>query len=190
MKWDALRFNGIVAILNPPLVAISEIVVDNAYARLVIETNRTLNVMDVLNPPSAATPASHEPGSADLQVVPTKVQGSSVTNPPVQISIGAILLTNTTINFSDRSLEPNVRLALQSVDGSVSGLSTEAGAARGCGLECESGRRRPGRHHRHDQSAEWRADQRNKNFRERRGPDAGQSVCREVSPVTASRKGS
>ena len=40
VKWDSLRFNGIDANLNPQTVAIREIDVDNAYARLVIETNK------------------------------------------------------------------------------------------------------------------------------------------------------
>jgi hypothetical protein len=118
LKWDALRFNGIVANLNPPLVAISEIVVDNAYARLIIETNHTINLQNVLKLTNTNAPATNETNE-------TKVAAATATNMPVQISIGAIVITNTAVNFSDRSMEPNVNLALQAVNGSVSGLSSE-----------------------------------------------------------------
>ena len=48
LKWDSVRFNGIDANLNPQSVAIKEIDVDNAYARLVIETNKTINLLNAL----------------------------------------------------------------------------------------------------------------------------------------------
>jgi hypothetical protein len=118
VNWDALRFNGMVANLNPPLIAVHEIVVDHAYARIIIETNRTINLANVLKPHSAGTAATNETKTA-LTTPP------AATNAPMQISIGAVVITNTAINFSDRSVEPNVNLALKSVNGSVSDLSTE-----------------------------------------------------------------
>ncbi len=118
VKWDALRFNDIVANLNPPLVSIREIAVDHAYARLIIETNRSINLLNVLKLTNTNAPAT----SATKAAVAIK---TDATNAPMQISIGAIVFTNTAVNFSDRSLKPNVNLALLSVNGSVSGLSTE-----------------------------------------------------------------
>jgi len=119
LKWDALRFNGMVANLNPPLVAVHEIVVDHAYARVIIETNRTINLLNALKPGG---------GNATMFTNATKTTAATstaTTNAPMQISIGAIVFTNTAVDFSDRSLEPNVNLTLQSVDGSVADLSTE-----------------------------------------------------------------
>jgi hypothetical protein len=118
VKWDALRFNDLVANLNPPLVAIREIVVDNAYARLIVETNRTLNLVNVLKLTNTNGPATNQ----------TKVaaaEKAGATNAVMQISISAIIFTNTAFNFSDRSMTPNVNLAIQSVNGTVAGLSTE-----------------------------------------------------------------
>jgi hypothetical protein len=115
LKWDALRFNGIVANLNPPLIAVREIVADNAYARLVVETNHTLNLVNVLRPAGGAPATNQAPAAA----------AAGTTNPPIQISIGAIIITNTSFHFTDRSVEPPVNLAVQSVDGSISDLSTE-----------------------------------------------------------------
>lgn len=118
VKWDAVRFNGMVANLNPPLVAIHELVVDNAYARVIVETNRTINLLNVLKPAGTTKPATNETETAVAKQPAT-------TNAPMQISIGTVLITNTTLNFSDRSLEPNVNLTVQSVNGTVSDLSTE-----------------------------------------------------------------
>ena len=118
LKWDSLRFNGLVANLNPPLIAVHEIVLDHAYARVIVETNHTLNLVNVLQPGrAAATTGTNETKTAAAQ--------PAATNAPMQISIGTIVVTNTSLNFSDRSQEPNVNLSLQAVNGSVADLSTE-----------------------------------------------------------------
>jgi len=117
LKWDSLRFNGIDANLNPQTVAIQEIVVDKAYARLVIETNHTINLLNALRLTNA--PAENETKTA-------VAKESTVTNMALpQISIGAIIITNTAVSFTDRSLTPDVNLAIQQINGSVSGISTE-----------------------------------------------------------------
>ncbi len=141
VKWDALRFNGIAANLNPPLVAVHEIVVDHAYARVIIETNHTINLLNVLNPGGGGTAAASnetevseaaQPANTNAPMRVSNEETSAgeppkggTTNAPMQISIGAIVITNTSIQFSDRSVEPNVNVALQDVNGSVSDLSTE-----------------------------------------------------------------
>ena len=118
VNWDALRFNGLAANLNPPRLDIHEIVVDHAYARVIVETNHTLNLTDVLQPGSAGMVATNEPKKG-------VASSPTATNAPLQISIGAVVITNSALNFSDRSVYPNVNLALRSLNGSVSGLSTE-----------------------------------------------------------------
>ena len=116
LKWDALRFNGIEANLNPQSVAIKEIDVDRAYARLVIETNHTINLLNALRMTNA--PATNE--------VKVAAKDTAVTNMALpQVSIGAVIITNTELSFSDRSLSPNVNLAIRDVNGSIAGLSSE-----------------------------------------------------------------
>jgi len=118
LKWDALRFNGITANLNPPLIAMHEIVLDNAYARLTIETNHTINLENALKPADSGSPATNEVKTAATAKPATN-------NTPVEVSIGAIIITNTTVNFSDLSLKPNVKLMLRAVNGTVSDLGSE-----------------------------------------------------------------
>jgi hypothetical protein len=119
LKWDSLRFNGIDANLNPQSVAIKEIDVDNAYARLIIETNKTINILNALRMTSTNAPAANK---TKIAATPK----STATNAPLpQIAIGRIVITNTAVSFSDRSMQPNVNMTVQDVNGTISGLSSE-----------------------------------------------------------------
>lgn len=122
VKWDALRFNDIIANLNPPLVAVHQVEVDKAYARLIVETNHTINLENVLKPVAAGTAGTNE---MKAETKPKVAESTQATNTPVQVSIGAIVFTNTAVDFSDLSIQPNVRLMLRSVNGSVSDLSSD-----------------------------------------------------------------
>ena len=119
VKWDSIGFNGIDANLNPQTVSIKEIDVNNAYARLVIETNKTINLLNALRLTNTNAPATNETKVATAPATPA-------TNSPLpQISIGAIVITNTGVSFADRSIQPGVNLTIKSVNGSIAGLSTE-----------------------------------------------------------------
>ncbi len=116
VKWDSLRANGIEANLNPPSVTIDEIVLENAYARMVIETNQTINLLNALQPASApvtnGTPA-------------VAIKNPAATNAPLTpVSIGAFIITNMLVNFTDHSMSPEVNLSLREVNGRIAGLST------------------------------------------------------------------
>ena len=116
LKWDSLRFVGIDANLNPQSVTIKEIDVDNAYARLVIETNKSINLFNALRMTNA-------PVTNEVKVVTEK---STVTNASLpQISIGAIAISNAVVSFTDRSLTPDVNLEVKEMNGYVAGISTE-----------------------------------------------------------------
>ena len=119
LKWGSLRFNAIDANLNPPTVAIQEIAVDNAYVRVVIETNKAINLITALHPANASSPTE-----TNAPVV-VKYSAAPATNSLPKISIASIVLTNAQINFTDRSLTPNVNLAVQQASGTIAGISTE-----------------------------------------------------------------
>ena len=121
LKWDSLRFSGIDANLNPESVAVKEITLDNAYARVVVETNHTINLLTALHPAETNAPVT-----TNMVIV---AKNSTVTNsaasPLPKISIGNIVISNATVRFTDRSLTPNVNLAIQRVDGTIAGISSE-----------------------------------------------------------------
>jgi len=123
VKWDSLQFNGIEANLNPPMVDIKEIDVDSAYARLVIETNKTINLLNALRMSSmSATNATETnvPVAAREDARPTDTNSTL----PL-VTIGAIVFSNTAASFTDRSVSPEVNLAVRDLEGYISGLSTD-----------------------------------------------------------------
>jgi hypothetical protein len=126
LKWDSLRINGIDVSLNPETVAIKEIAVNNAYARLVVETNKTINLLNVLRLTNTNAPATNE-----TKIVVAKKSGPSTnlaTNESVvlpKISVGAVTISNAAASFTDRSVSPNVNLQIQQAGGTISGFSSE-----------------------------------------------------------------
>jgi hypothetical protein len=119
LKWDSLHFSDIDANLNPPTVNIRQIAVADAYARLIIETNHTINLLNALHPASPQAPATNETKVAAAQ----PPAGTNAALP--QISIGAVAISNTVVSYSDRSLQPNVNMTIEEVNGTISGLSSE-----------------------------------------------------------------
>ncbi len=131
LKWDSVRVTGIHANLNPPAVTIKQIAVDNAYASLVIETNHTINILNVLRltDTNAANAVATNKTTNKMSVkVALKSSGTATnaTNAPLpQIAIDEVVISNTTASFTDRSVSPTVNLAIEQVNGTISGLSTE-----------------------------------------------------------------
>lgn len=112
LGWRSLRLSGIEANLNPPVVSVTNASLEDVFARLIIETNRTLNLMTALrwggtNAPSALL----------------------VTNPAAavrpKVSLASVVVSNANVHFIDRSLQPNVNITLEQLSGTLSGLSSD-----------------------------------------------------------------
>ena len=104
VKWDSIGFNGIDANLNPQTVSIREIDVNSAYARLVIETNQTINLLNALRMTNTNAPATNETKVANPKPAQEDARPiMAATNPAAalpQMAIGAIVITNTAFSFS------------------------------------------------------------------------------------------
>ncbi len=121
LKWDSVRLIGVDANLNPQSVAIKEIDINHAYARFVVESNRTINLLNVLrftNAPAADT-------NSESHLANTQAATETNSFPIPKISIGSIVISNAMVNFSDHSLSSDVNLAMKEVSGTISGLSSE-----------------------------------------------------------------
>ena len=123
LKWDSLQFNGLDANLNPQIVTIKEIALHNAYARVVIETNKTVNLLTALRPAGTNAPAAtNAPVVVEKTTVPPT---NEVTAVAPKISIGSIVISNAAFRFTDRSMTPNVNLSIQQAGGTIDGISSE-----------------------------------------------------------------
>jgi hypothetical protein len=98
-------------------MSIREIDVDGAYTRLVIETNKTINVLNALRLTPAGPSATNQTAAAPVPA------GTNAPLPP--LAIGAIVFSNTAVSFSDRSIRPNVNAGIEKINGRIAGLSTE-----------------------------------------------------------------
>src|SRR5208283_2947631 len=114
----------------------------------VIETNKTINLLNALRLTNTNAPATNvtkvavasarwgeapdEPGQKGKSVITAAREDArptiATTNTTVElpkISIGAVVITNTAVSFTDRSLKPNVNMAIEQVNGTISKLSSE-----------------------------------------------------------------
>jgi hypothetical protein len=131
LKWSSVRVSGIEANLNPQTVAIKEIALNNVTARLVIETNHTINLLAALSPAGAiATVDTNAPTATNATggaTAPTPAESATNAAAPAAlppISIGNIVISNAAASFTDRSVTPNVNLAVLEAGGTIAGLSS------------------------------------------------------------------
>ena len=112
LRWNSLRLSGIEASLNPPVVSVKTAKLEDVFARLIIGTNRTLNLM------SALRRDGRNAGAAlPLTNLATAVRA--------RVSLASLLLSNANVHFIDRSLQPNVNVTLEQLSGTLSGLSSD-----------------------------------------------------------------
>ncbi len=137
LKWSSVRLSAIDANLNPPGVTIKEIAVDEASAHVVIETNRTINLLAALRMENTnAPPPPTEPKPAKAKRAKKPVADAEAASPAPEtntpaagslpkIAIGSIVLSNAQVRLTDRSLSPAVNMSIQQLGGTISGLSSE-----------------------------------------------------------------
>jgi hypothetical protein len=132
LKWDSVRVSGIDAHVNPLGVAIKEIALNNVSANLVIETNHTINLLAALHPAEGNAPADTNtpPTTNEIKVATVaKTPAAPATNatpasPLPPITIGSIVISNAAASFTDRSITPNVHVAVQQFSGEINGISS------------------------------------------------------------------
>jgi hypothetical protein len=134
LKWGSVRISGIEASLNPETVTIREVAVDDAFARVIIETNRTINLSAALRMTGTNGPAPAAPETKPAKQAAKAKTGGQLAAPPAnsmaltelpKVSVASVVFSNAEVRFTDRSVTPNVNLAIQQVGGTLTGLSTE-----------------------------------------------------------------
>ncbi|MGP8165327.1 MAG: DUF748 domain-containing protein [Steroidobacteraceae bacterium] len=137
INWQRLDVHGLTYQQNPGRLDIAEVVAQKPYARIIIESDTSLNVKRVLAGPglktatAPSTPAPSAPAPRAKAVAAKSAAAgdapSSNPNPnPMPMSIKKILLHGGQANFTDRSVTPNFSAGIQALDGTVLGLSSKA----------------------------------------------------------------
>jgi len=122
LKWDHLHVAGIDYVSQPARLRISNIAARAPYARLIIAPDQTLNLTKALSPAPGSSPAAVQ--TVQTGTGETKAPGG---NPgEMKISIGTVRVTDGSANFADFWIQPNYAVSIQNMNGTVTGLSSDA----------------------------------------------------------------
>jgi hypothetical protein len=129
----SLSLTGLRISTAPQLaVALDEVNIAAPYARVIVNSDKTLNLAAVMK--VAAAPAAGAVGGALRPDNPDAAAESGPKAPPASISaatpapkieIGRVVITEGDFSFADHSVEPNVRTAITQFGGTIAGLSSE-----------------------------------------------------------------
>jgi hypothetical protein len=135
VNWKSLDVNGIRYSSVPAKLSIREIVARQPYLRLVLAASGVSNVESVLDPKGAAEKAAaiaaQRAAAKDGKSTPDEgvAVATGKTATPAEsgmaIAIGNTRIVDGIINFADYTIEPNFRIAMEQLEGSIKGSSSD-----------------------------------------------------------------
>jgi uncharacterized protein involved in outer membrane biogenesis len=114
IKWRNLAVSGIDVSRNPDRLSIDRIVARQPYARVIIAQDRTLNVTAALKRDASKSEEPAEPAPAAKQ------------SPPTPMRIKSVTITDGSALFADNSITPSFASGIMDLQGTVTGLSSQA----------------------------------------------------------------
>jgi hypothetical protein len=135
VTWSALGAAGIKYQMNPSSLDIERVYAKGLYSRVIISSNGTINIKDVMQVPGAAPPAAAPAAQAKPAVAKGSAKGgasktaaakpgSAPAAPMMPMRIRRIDIEDSTADFTDHSVEPNFSAGIMGLHGSVVGLSS------------------------------------------------------------------
>ena len=142
IRWKQLRIAGLSYRSQPASLRIASITALEPYARVIIAPDRTLNITHVLTAPGAKPAQSEPPAPASSQSAPDsgapppaarsrKDKPAAAAAPPPEpltpfpAAIGAVRVVNGSADYTDLWIKPSFALGMQSLNGAVTGLSSD-----------------------------------------------------------------
>jgi len=150
VTWRALQVSGLHYQRGPDALAIEEVSVLGAYARVIVGANGSLNVSDILRPAGAAASGAVPAAAPDAEPArdskPAKAANaaktakaakaakptpaaatapSSSAGAGMPIRIRRVTIRDGEADFTDHTVEPNFSAAMLGLHGSVVGLSSD-----------------------------------------------------------------
>jgi hypothetical protein len=129
IKWERLSVAGIRYHSAPAALSIKSIRAQGPYARVIIAQDRSLNITEALKPagtvaappaPAAAAPVSKSPGATRTAQLPPPNHATTM-----PLSIGTVVISNGSANYSDQWIQPHFAIGIQQLNGSIDGLSSD-----------------------------------------------------------------
>jgi uncharacterized protein involved in outer membrane biogenesis len=138
VNWKDLRIDGVSYRSSPQSLRIASVTAVEPYVRMIIAPNRTTNISAVLKapgakpdapPPDAATAAPSAPAKIAAAAPGSRTQTATLAPAapvtPFPMSIGTVTLVNGTANYADLWIKPSFAIGIQSLRGTVTGLSSD-----------------------------------------------------------------
>lgn len=125
LAWNDLAINGLNWQLAPGRVAIKDILADKPFVRVIIGQDKTLNLSHVVvaapetKEGDAATPAAATTASTASPAKTAKVEA------PYPLRIDRIRMKDGSMLFADFTIKPQFATGIQSLNGDISGLSSD-----------------------------------------------------------------
>jgi hypothetical protein len=117
VSWQRVDANGVDYQQIPASVSIRRIHARNPFAIVTVEQDRTLNLANVFaDPAPAATSAPLTPSASK--------NSQRTTEPAMVVKVGELRLDGGAMAFADYSIDPNFRAHVESLAGTIRGLST------------------------------------------------------------------
>jgi hypothetical protein len=133
VNWERLDIFGLKYGKGPDHLDIEQIVARKPYARVIIESDESMNVKRVLTAPGAAPPPPSAPAAAPPVAAAAKTRRPAKSPPPatpapqtMPISVKKVVVESGQANFTDLSVMPNFSTGIQSLGGTITGISSKA----------------------------------------------------------------
>jgi hypothetical protein len=139
VNLNQLDVAGLTFEQSPDRLAIDTVTAQQAYARVIVEPDTSLNVQRVLAGPGATVIAPGAAGTTAAPLIATAPPAPPKTNkagkrpatapaaPALPIVIKKILLQASEADFADLTVQPNFATGIQKLEGSISNLSSQTG---------------------------------------------------------------
>lgn len=111
VRWKALLFSDVRYRSKPQSLRIGTVTALEPYAHVVIAPDRTLNITEILKRPGSA------PKSA--------AKGAPAPAAPFPMSIGTVRIVNASLDYADLWIQPSFAVGIETLGGTVSGLSSD-----------------------------------------------------------------
>jgi uncharacterized protein involved in outer membrane biogenesis len=118
IRWDHLVATGIDYDGAHSHLIIKQIAAHRPYARVIIASNGTININEILRPASA-------PATGNDAAAAAKTAEPSKPAAPFDVRIGLVRIDKGSANFADFTLRPNFATGIQELSGTVTGLSSK-----------------------------------------------------------------
>lgn len=124
LAWEDLGVDGIAFDLERKRLEIARVDLTAPVARVEISPQRQINVTQALAPPGAAAPAKAE---APPPAPAKEEQGKK--DEDFAVRIKTLRIRRGTLDFADRSIDPNFAASIHKLEGRIDGISTKPDAS-------------------------------------------------------------